>query len=462
MASRGNFNSKFGFIAAAAGTAVGLGNIWRFPFEVANGGGAVFLLVYLGFCFVLCLPIMLTEIAIGRNTQTDASGAFVHLGFRKWSILGKMGIFASIIGLSLYFVIAAWALGYVVEMLVGNFSIGGQFSSYVSNVLKIGTYGFIFLIATAVIVSKGISGGIEKASKILMPSLLVMIVLLGIYALTLDHAFEGVAFYLVPDFSELKLSVVYSAIGQAFFSLSIGMAAHITYGSYVSKGDNILSSASLITIADVSVAFLAGLMLFPIVAFISNGTFENINGGPGLIFETLPGVFESFGSIWGTMIGVLFFLLLSFAALTSAIALLEVPVTYLVDEHKIQRKRAVIIMTAIIFLLGIPSLIGNGYSSFFTNFIQYGSNSEPSNFLTFLIHTNDLIMISGGILISLFAIHVWEDSKLTAEISSGFPNYETSLFRKVLRVLLGYICPMVLSVLLLFTILDRYFGITII
>lgn len=462
MASRGNFNSKFGFIAAAAGTAVGLGNIWRFPFEVANGGGAAFLLIYLGFCFVLCLPLMLTEIAIGRNTHKDASGAFSHLGFRKWSFLGKMGIFASIIGLSLYFVIAAWALGYVIEMLIGNFAIGDQFNTYITDILKIGTYGLIFLTATAVIVSKGISGGIEKASKILMPSLLVMIILLGIYALTLDHAFEGVVYYLVPDFSELKLSVVYSAIGQAFFSLSIGMAAHLTYGSYVSKDDNILASASLITVADVTVAFLAGLMLFPFVAFISNGNFENVSGGPGLIFETLPIVFESFGNLWGVLIGVVFFLLLSFAALTSAIALLEVPVTYLVDEHKIQRKKAVIIMTAIIFILGIPSLIGNGYSTFFTNFIQYGSQSDPTNFLTFLIHTNDILMISGGILMSIFAMHVWKEPNLTAEIATGFPFYTNSIFRKMLRFLIGYICPAVLAVILVLTILDRYFGIIII
>lgn len=461
MASRGNFNSKFGFIAAAAGTAVGLGNIWRFPFEVANGGGAAFLVVYLGFCFILCFPIMLTEIAIGRNTQKDASGAFDQLGFRNWNLLGKTGIVASIIGLSLYFVIAAWSVGYVVELLLGNFSIGDQFSSYIADVVKIEIYGIVFLGVTAIIVSRGISGGIERASKLLMPTLLIMILLLSIYGLTLDNAFKGVSFYLIPDFSELKLSVIYSAIGQAFFSLSIGMAAHITYGSYVSKEDNLITSASLITIADVVVAFLAGFMLFPIVAYISEGNFENVTGGPGLIFETLPGVFQSFGSIWGAAIGVLFFLLLSFAALTSAIALLEVPVTYLVDEHKIQRKRAVVLTTIGIFLLGIPSLVGNGYSSFFTNFIQYGSSSEPTNFLTFLIHANDVLMISGGILICVFASRYWKESQLTAEISSGFPQYHTSTIRKVLSILIGYICPAILSLMLVFTVLDRYFGITV-
>lgn len=462
MSSRGNFNSKFGFIAAAAGTAVGLGNIWRFPFEVANGGGAAFLLIYLGFCFIICLPLMLTEIAIGRHAEKDASGAFKHLGFSNWSILGKMGIVASIIGLSLYFVIAAWAFGYIIEILIGNFAIGSQFSDYVKNVFKIGLYGLVFLSVTAFIVSKGISGGIEKAAKILMPTLLIMIILLGIYSLTLPHAFEGIVFYLVPDFSQLKLTVIYSAIGQAFFSLSIGMAAHITYGSYVSKNDNIVSSASLITIIDVAVAFFAGLMIFPIVAFISNGTFENISGGPGLIFETLPGVFESFGDVAGVVIGAFFFLLLSFAALTSAIALLEVPVTYLVDEHKIKRKKAVVFMTVFIFILGIPSLIGNGYSEFFTNFIHYGSQNEATNFLTFLIHTNDLIMISGGVLISVFAAFIWKKSNLTNEIATGFPNYRDSWLEKIIGILISYICPLVLIIVLFLTILDRYLGIALI
>ncbi|MGJ5640940.1 sodium-dependent transporter [Formosa sp. S-31] len=462
MASRGNFNSKFGFIAAAAGTAVGLGNIWRFPFEVANGGGAAFLLVYLAFCFIFCLPIMLTEIAVGRNTQKDASGAFGHLGFPKWRFLGKMGILSSTIALSFYITIAAWSLGYVIEMLVGNFSIGTQFNTYVADIWLIGTYGIVFMVVTAIIVSKGIAGGIEKASKLLMPILLVMIVLLSIYTLTLEHAIKGVSFYLIPDFSKLNFSVVYGAISQAFFSLSIGLSIYVTFGSYISKDDNLLSSAALITLSDVVVAFLSGFMLFPIVAYISGGLMDNVSGGPGLIFETLPGVFASIGNLWGSIIGVIFFLLLTFAALTSAIGLLEVPVTYLIDTHKMPRRKAVIVMCILIFVLGIPSMLGNGYSSFFTNFIHYGSDTQATNFLTFLMHSLDILLISGGILISVFAIHVWKDDKLAAEISSGFPAYNTAFIRKVLRILIGYVCPVVLSVVLLFTILDRYFGITII
>ncbi|MTI39201.1 sodium-dependent transporter [Fulvivirga lutimaris] len=462
MSSRGNFSSKIGFIAAASGSAVGLGNIWRFPFEVANGGGAAFLIIYINFCFLLCLPLMITEIAIGRKTQRDASSAFAHLGFPKWSILGKMGILASIIGLSLYYVIAAWSFGYFLEMLIGNFSIGAQFNDYIKDVIKIGFYGLIFLSITAFIVSKGISGGVEKASKILMPALLVLLIFIACYALTLPNAFQGISFYLVPDFSEIKLPIIYTALGQAFFSLSLGMAIHITFGSFVSKNDNILSSASAITLTDVGVAFLAGIMIFPIVAYQSSGVIEGVNGGPGLIFQTLPSVFESLGPWMGVLIGSCFFLLLTFAALTSAVSLLEVPVTYLVDQHKVRRNLAVILMTIFIFLLGIPSLIGNGYSSFFTNFIQYGSEGTPTDFLTFLIHTNDVIMLSGGFLISIFGAYKWGKSNLNNEIAVGNPAYKGSKAEKLIKLMISYFCPIVLGLILILTILDRYFGITLV
>lgn len=459
MSARGNFSSKFGFIAAAAGTAVGLGNIWRFPFEVANGGGAAFLLIYLAFSLFLGIPIMLTEVAIGRRAQRDASGAFGVLGFKKWSFLGKIGILASVIGLSLYIVVAAWALGYVFELLRSNFSIGSQFGDYTKDVVKIGSYGIVFMIATGYIVSKGVSAGIEKASKVLMPSLLIMIVLLGTYALTLPNALQGISFYLIPNFSALRPAVIYTAMGQAFFSLTLGMAAHITYGSYVSKQDNIFASVTLITITDVTVAFLAGMMIFPFVSFITGGTMEGVSGGPGLIFETLPGVFESFGAILGPLVGVVFFLLLSFAALTSAVALLEVPVSYLVDGFQLKRIHAVLGMGVLILVLSLPSLAGFGFSEMMTNFIQYGSQDKPTEFMTFLIHINDIITISGGLLVSIFGAYVWGKKGLSSEIETGYPSYNGSIVQKLVNVMISYICPLLLSLLLTLTVLDRYFGI---
>ncbi len=462
MASRGNFNSKIGFIAAAAGSAVGLGNVWKFPFEVANGGGAAFVIMYLAFCFLLCFPVMVTEIAIGRKTQKNPVGAFAALGFPKWKFLGKMGVLAGVLILSFYNVVAGWAFGYFVEILMGNFAIGSQFGEFIKDVVKVGGYGLIFMFSTAFIVSKGISGGIEKASKIMMPALLGIILLLVGYALTLPYAMEGVSFYLIPDFSEINLEVVYSALGQAFFSLSLGMGAHITYGSYVSKNDNIITSASLITLTDITVAFLAGLMMFPFVAYLSNGDMAGVTGGPGLIFMTLPGVFESFGPVLGIVIGASFFLLLCFAALTSTVSLLEVPVAYAVDDFGIPRKKAVWVVAAGIFIIGLPSLVGNGYSAFFSNFITYGGNESATDFMTFIGHVaNDSILPLGGCLISIFGAYVWKKANLNEEISQGYPGYKGSFVEKFLNLMISVFCPVILGIIFILTVLDRFFGITV-
>ena len=343
MASRGNFSSKAGFILAAAGSAVGLGNIWKFPFEVGNGGGAAFVVLYLLFCFLLCFPVMVSEIAIGRHTMRNPVGAFDALGFKKWNFVGKLGLICGVLILSFYNVVAGWAFGYFIEMLFGNFEIGQNFGGYIKDIFRVGSYAIVFMLTTAFIVSKGISGGIERAAKILMPTLIVMILGLVIYAATLPNAMKGISFYLVPDFSEINITVIGGALRQAFFSLSLGMGALITYGSYVSKNDNIISSAAYITLMDVGIAFIAGLMIFPFVAFNLGGDMSQVSqpgfGGPGLIFVTLPGVFETLGSVWGVIIGSFFFLLLSFAALTSTVSLLEVPVAYVVDEHKVNRNK---------------------------------------------------------------------------------------------------------------------------
>jgi len=463
MANRGGFSSKLGFIMAAAGSAVGLGNLWGFPFEVGAGGGAAFVAIYLLFCFILCYPVMVTEIAIGRKTQLNPVGAFKVLGFGKWSIIGKMGIFSGVIILSFYNVVAGWAFGYFVEMLIGNFDIGNNFSVFTSDVIKVGSYSIVFMASTAYIVSKGVSGGIEKAAKLLMPTLIIIILSLTAYALTLDHAFEGIKFYLVPDFSKITLSVIYNALGQAFFSLSLGMGALITYGSYVSKTDNIITSAAFITLADVGIAFLAGLMMFPFVAYLTGGTMENAGQGAGLIFTVLPGVFESLGATLGIIVGAFFFLLLSFAALTSTVSLLEVPVAYIVDEHKIKRTRAVWMTAGFIFVIGIPSLMANGYSGFFSSFITYFGAETATDFMSFAQHiANDTLLPLGGTLISIFAAYVWKKHNLIEEISHGAPNFKDSFVAKYLTFAISYLCPFILGTLFILTILSRFFGITLI
>lgn len=459
MANRGGFSSRLGFIAAAAGSAVGLGNIWKFPFEVGAGGGAAFVAMYLAFCFILCFPVMVTEIAIGRKTQRNPVGAFKALGFKNWAIIGKLGIISGLLILSFYNVVAGWAFGYFIEMVLGNFEIGKNFGEFTSSVIKVGAYGVVFMVSTAYIVSKGVSGGIEKAAKILMPTLVIIILGMVTYSLSLPNAMKGIQFYLVPDFSEISLEVVFNALGQAFFSLSLGMGALITYGSYVGKNENIVSSAALITLADVGIAFIAGLMMFPFVAYLTDGTMQGVNGGPGLIFTVLPEVFSTLGSVGGVIVGATFFLLLSFAALTSTVSLLEVPVSYVVDEFDVRRSRAVWVVAGIIFVIGVPSLLGNGAVEFFTNFIKYPSG-ETKNFMDLVENlSSDTFLPLGGLMITTFAAYIWKKENLAEEITSGYEGFKGSLVQKFLNFAISYLCPVILGIIFLLTVGQKFFGV---
>jgi len=461
MAARGEFSSRIGFILAAAGSAVGLGNIWKFPFEVGEGGGAAFVIMYLIFCFVLCFPVMVAEIAIGRRTERNPVGAFNALGFRNWNFVGKLGVLSGLLILSFYNVVGGWALGYFVEMVQGNFNIGRNFGGFVSNIGVAGSFGLIFMVSTALIVSRGIASGIEKAAKILMPTLLIIIIFLVIYALNLDYAYKGIEFYLVPEFSEINLEVVFNALGQAFFSLSLGMGALITYGSYFDKKENIISSAVMITLADVGIAFTAGLMMFPFVAYLTQGTMDGAGTGAGLIFAVLPSVFETLGPTLGAFIGSMFFLLLSFAALTSSVSLLEVPVAYVVDEFGFKRERAVWIAASIIFLVGIPSLLGNGAVNFLTQFITYPSG-ETKTFMDLVENiSSDTFLPLGGMLITIFVAYIWRKDKFNQELSAGYKNFDNSFVKHYLNFAISYICPFILGLILILTVSQKFFGVNI-
>jgi len=453
---RGSFNSRLGFILAASGSAVGLGNIWKFPFEVSNGGGAAFLIMYLFFCFILCFPVIVSEIAIGRNTKKNAIGAFNSMNHRNWNFIGKMGVLCGVLILSFYTVVAGWVLGYVVEMLSGNFQISDGFGEYVNDIENVFFYSFLFMFFTALIVSKGIEKGIEKAAKILMPSLIFIILILIIYALTLPNSIDGIVFYLVPDFSQINLTVAGNALGQAFFSLSLGMGMLITYGSYVNDNDNIVNSAALITVADVGIAFLSGLIIFPFV--FSSGI--ETQGGPGLIFEVFPKIFENLGEITGVVVGSTFFILLSFAAITSTVSLLEVPVSYLVDEYKINRKYSVWIVATGILLIGIPSALSQGKFQFFSEFITYFGNDKPIDFMQFIIDlSNDTLLPFGGFLITMYVAFIWKKKNLSNEISKGNPNYTGSIVEKYINFSISYICPLILGTIFILTFLNKYFNI---
>ncbi len=459
MAVRGSFSSRAGFILAAAGSAVGLGNIWKFPFEVGLGGGAAFVVMYLGFAFILCFPVMVTEIAIGRKTGKNPIGAFGALGYAKWSIVGKIGTFAGMLILSYYNVIAGWALGYLVEMLMGNFDIGNNFSAFTTNMVKVVFYTVTFMSITSYVVGKGVAGGIEKVAKILMPTLIIMIVSLAAYAFTLPHAMKGLEFYLIPEFDEITAATVGGALRQAFFSLSLGMGTMIAYGSYLSKKENIVTATALVTLTDVIIAFIAGLMIFPFVAFNNGGDMNNLVSGPGLLFVNLPGAFESMGPTVGVVVGSFFFLLIAFAALTSTVSLLEVPVCYVVDEMKIIRSKAVWYVSGIIYIIGIPSLLGFGVSDFFTNSIVLPASTD---FLSFAASIADTLLLFGGFCIVTFAAYVWKKENLVEEIKNGYEDYEGSIAHKFLNITISYICPVLLATLFIIVVLSHFFGISLI
>ncbi len=412
--SERGFSSRLGFVLAAAGSAVGLGNIWKFPYETGENGGAAFLLIYILCTFLICYPIMVGEIAIGRRAQSDAYGSYKLLGGKSWGFLGLFGILCGVMILSFYNVVAGWAFGYFLEISFGDLletpSFGDFFGAYVADVSDNLIFSLGFMLITAFIVAKGVKGGIEKASKIMMPMLFIILLVLIGYSLTLPNAMDGIKFYLLPDFSELNLETIYSAVGQAFFSLSLGLGGLITYGSYVEKNQNITQSATMITFMDIAVAFLAGLLIFPLV--FSQG--QEPAQGPGLVFIVLPGIFQAMGPILGKVIGGGFFLLLCFAALTSTISLLEIPVAYIVDQKKVTRRWAVWGMALLVFLIGLPSMLSQGAVAAFSSLPFYGGKST----LDFVAEVfSDIGLPLGGFLMSIFIAHKWKLAALTEEIA---------------------------------------------
>ncbi len=459
MASRGKFSGRIGFIAAAAGSAVGLGNIWRFPYETGENGGAAFLLIYL-ICMVLIgFPVMVGEISIGRNTQLNAFGAYKKIGGAKWGLLGYWGIISAIMFLSVYNVIAGWAFAYFIQMVNGvlmtteNF--GEHFTNQIADVTDLFFYSLGFMVLTAVIVSRGVKKGIESASRILMPALFIMLLGLIAYSFTLDNAMAGVKFYLVPDLSKVTLSTIYNALGQAFFSLSLGMAALVTFGSYISKKENIVTSAALVTFTDTMVAFLAGLLIFPLV--FSQGL--SPSAGPGLVFVVLPGIFAGLGML-GPIIGAAFFLLLCFAALTSTISLLEIPVSFLVDEKGYSRKKVVIFTAALVFVIGIPSMLSQGAVDYFSNFAYYEGVTKTVLDVVFDIFS-DVGLPLGGFLMTIFIATKWKTANFNNELEEGNPGFKGSLMQKYLNFSLSYFAPIFLGLMFVVTILKKFFEVDI-
>lgn len=358
---RDSFSSKLGVVAAAAGSAVGLGNIWRFPYVAGENGGGAFLLIYLGFIFAIGFPVMLAELTIGRRAQRNALGSFKKLAPGKpWYLIGLMGIVAAFMILAFYSTIAGWTLEYLIQAFTNGFS--GKSSEQLKESFEVfrgGSYRpiiwqLVFMFLTAFIIYKGVRHGIEKYTKILMPVLVFLIVVICIRSLTLDGAKEGMAFLFRPDFSKITWPVILDALGQAAFSLSIGMGTLITYGSYIKKETNLPSTALQVTAADTVIAILAGVMIFPAVFAFNIDPAE----GSGLVFIVLPNIFEQMTG--GYFFSIIFFTLLSIAALTSTVSVLEVVVAYFAEELNMSRGKATITAASAITVVGLFATLSFG------------------------------------------------------------------------------------------------------
>ncbi|ALO16656.1 sodium-dependent transporter [Salinivirga cyanobacteriivorans] len=348
---RGSFTSKFGVIAAAAGSAVGLGNIWRFPYVAGENGGGAFLLIYLFFILAIGIPVMLSEFTIGRKAQRNAFGSFRKLAPGSgWPLVGLMGIVAAFVILAFYSTIAGWTLEYIIKSVQDGFrgnDTAELFETFKSGTFKPLLWQFLFMVVTAWIVFAGVQKGIERYTKILMPILVVLILSMCVRAVTLDGAEKGLSFLFKPDFSKITFNVVLEALGQAAFSLSIGMGALITYGSYIRKNNNLSNTAIQVASTDTLIAILAGVMIFPAVFALG----LDPKAGPGLVFEVLPKLFMKMPL--GYYFSILFFVLLAVAALTSTVSVLEVVVAYFSEELNMSRGKATIISAASIWVFGI-------------------------------------------------------------------------------------------------------------
>ena len=436
---RDGFGSKLGIVAAAAGSAIGLGNIYRFPCEAGNNGGAAFLLVYLGIVLLLGIPVMLSEFVIGRRSQRNAVGAFKALAPKTvWPIVGYMGVLCGFLIFAFYSTVAGWTLEYIVKAAANSFkgkdlaTIEQDFADFQNIGWRNVMWQCIFIFLTGFVVFKGVQNGIEKYSKILMPLLLFILIILGVRSVLLPGAKEGLAFLFKPDFSKITGKVLISALGQVFFSLSVGMGALITYGSYIKKDDNLTTTALSVTLSDTLVAILAGIVIFPAAfAFGIKPT-----AGMGLVFNTLPMIFNQMTG--GYVFCLIFFVLLAIAALTSTISLLEVSVAYLSEELKMKRQTATVLACAATMLLG----------TFASLSLKQGSSLAIGGMCFFDcldFVTAKVLLPLGGLLIVIFVGWKLGKAKFFEELTND-GAIKASL-KKIILFIIRFVAPLAIAVI---------------
>ena len=447
---RSSFSGKIGFVLAAAGSAVGLGNLWRFPYLAARYGGGIFLLVYVILAVTFGFALMTAEIALGRKTGLSAIGAFRKLN-KKYSFIGYLAALVPIIILPYYSVIGGWVIKYLTAFASGQTKAAakdGYFEAFIGETGEPILWLAIFVLVTAVVVFLGVEKGIEKVSRALMPLLVLLTVGIAIYSVTLPGAWDGLLYYITPDFSRFSFTTVVAAMGQLFYSMSLAMGIMITYGSYMKKDVNLEKSVAQIEVFDTGIAFFAGMMIVPAVFVFNGGDGAAINAGPGLMFITLPKVFDSMP--FGTVVGALFFVLVLFAALTSSISLMETIVSIVQDRLHWNRKLSTVIITLFTLAVALPSSLGFGR----------WSDIQPlgMSFLDFFdFISNSVLMPIVAFLTCVFVGFVVKPKTVIDEVklNSSFGR------EKLFVIMIKYVSPICLIVILVSSILNALGIITI-
>lgn len=470
-ANREQFGSKLGFILAAAGSAVGIGNLVGFPVNATKNGGAAFLILYALFVVLICLPVMLAELSLGRHTQRNPIGAYKRLAPDSflWRAGGWLSVITPFMITVFYMVITVWILGYFAGTVMGDLDKLAQADYFGRFITSNKVYFYLIALASLIvlILYRGVAEGIERGAKIMMPMLFFMLIGLVIFVLTLDNAFSGVKYYLVPDINKLTPTVVSGALSQAFFSLSLGMGILITYGSYMKKGDSIASSGKMVALADTGVAFCAGLLIIPaIFSFNPNtNTAELSNSSISLIFSFLPKIFlalqSSIGYFGASLVAGIFFLLVFFAALTSQVSIMQVPLATLQDELCYSRKQSLMILCLAAGLFTLCCILSFGKVNFLTDFMQYAGKSKSFFDVTIDVFYETILPLN-GLIVCLFVTYKWKKANFDSELELGDPHYKGSLLERYVNLSLSTIIPLVLFLIFINTVALKYFGISLI
>ena len=445
---RSSFSGKIGFVLSAAGASVGLGNIWRFPYLAAKYGGGIFLLIYILLALTFGYSMIVAETSLGRMTKKSPVGAFASFGKSGWlSLGGWINAIIPILIVPYYSVIGGWVLKYLLEYLLGQGSelaSDGYFSAFISDGLSTEICFIIFSLFTLVIIFAGVRNGIERVSRIMMPILVVLSVIIALYSMTRPGALEGVKYFLIPNVQNFSWMTVVAAMGQMFYSLSIAMGILITFGSYMKKDVSIEGSTKNVEIFDTAIAIMAGLMIIPAVFSFSGGNPDTLQAGPALMFITIPKVFDSMGM--GTLVGILFFLLVLFAAITSSIALTESAVSTFEDELGWGRKKSTVLIAVIMLCLGSLSSLGYGPLA---NVTILGM--QFLEFFDFL--TNSVMMPIAAIAVCLLISRVVGLKAVEEEVLHGESTFRR---RKIFYVMIQYLCPVFAAIILISSVANAF------